>query len=80
MDIETLHRVSEVRRMLASGQARERRLSLRMSLREVARALEMTPGSLSRWESGQVQPRAGAALKLAEILGITPADSREKVA
>ncbi|WP_405580728.1 helix-turn-helix domain-containing protein [Streptomyces sp. NBC_01092] len=80
MDIEALKRVSEVRRMLASGQARERRLSLRMSLREVSTALEMTPGSLSRWESGQVQPRAGAALKLADILGIRTADSREKAA
>ncbi|MFF2511665.1 helix-turn-helix domain-containing protein [Streptomyces sp. NPDC058086] len=80
MDIEALQRVSEVRRMLASGQARERRLSLRMSLREVSTALGMTPGSLSRWESGQVQPRAGAALKLADILGIARAESRDKVA
>ncbi|WP_443068508.1 helix-turn-helix domain-containing protein [Streptomyces sp. NBC_01352] len=66
--------------MLASGQARERRLTLRMSLREVATALDMTPGSLSRWESGRVQPRPGAALKLADLLGIVTADSREKVA
>jgi transcriptional regulator with XRE-family HTH domain len=80
MDIEALQRVSEVRRMLASGQARERRLTLRMSLREVATALDMTPGSLSRWESGRVQPRSQAALKLATILGITATDSPEKVA
>ncbi|MFJ9474737.1 helix-turn-helix domain-containing protein [Streptomyces mirabilis] len=80
MDIEALHRVSEVRRMLASGQARERRLSLRMSVREVATVLGMTPGSLSRWESGQVQPRSVAALKLADILGIAEASSRDKVA
>lgn len=80
MDIEALQRVSEVRRMLASGQARKRRLSLRMSLREVATALDMTPGSLSRWESGRVQPRPAAALKLADLLGITTTDSREKVA
>ncbi|MGW3024520.1 helix-turn-helix domain-containing protein [Streptomyces sp. NPDC001221] len=80
MDIEALQRVSEVRRMLASGQARERRLNLRMSLREVATALDLTPAAVSRWESGRTQPRAGAALKLADILGITRAENPEKVA
>jgi transcriptional regulator with XRE-family HTH domain len=66
--------------MLASGQARERRLTLRMSLREVATALDMTPGSLSRWESGSVQPRSKAALKLADLLGITAASDQDKAA
>lgn len=80
MDIEALKRVSEVRRMLASGQARERRKSLRMSLREVATALELNPAAVSRWENGATQPRAQAALKLADILGITPADNQEKAA
>lgn len=77
MDIEALKRVSEVRLMLASGQARERRLSLCMSLREVAAALDIDPGTVSRWECGLVQPRAASALKLAYALGITDEDSKE---
>lgn len=66
--------------MLASGQARERRKSLRMSLREVAAAMGKDPGSLSRWESGKVQPQASAALQLAEILGITGSNRQERAA
>ncbi|MFJ4623075.1 helix-turn-helix domain-containing protein [Streptomyces sp. NPDC088812] len=80
MDIEALRRVSEVRRMLASGQARERRKSLHMSLREVAAAMGKAPGTLSRWETGDVQPRAQAALKLADILGITAGHHQDRVA
>lgn len=66
--------------MLASGQARERRKSLRMSLREVAAAMGKDPGSLSRWESGKVQPQAPAALQLADILGITSSNRQERAA
>ncbi|MEU3546273.1 helix-turn-helix domain-containing protein [Streptomyces longwoodensis] len=80
MDIETLRRVSEVRRMLATGQARERRKSLHLSLREVAAALQMAPGSLSGWETGKYAPRAQAALKLADVLGITAPDHKDRVA
>jgi transcriptional regulator with XRE-family HTH domain len=80
MDIEALQRVSEVRRMLATGQARERRKSLHMSLREVATAIQTAPGSLSRWETGTVQPRAQAALRLAEILGITAPARQDQIA
>lgn len=80
MDIEALQRVSEVRRMLATGQARERRKSLHMSLREVATAIQTAPGSLSRWEAGKVQPRAQAALRLAEILGIAAPARQDQIA
>lgn len=66
--------------MLASGQARKRRESLCMSLREVAAAMGKDPGSLSRWESGEVQPRAQAALQLADILGITGAQRQDQAA
>lgn len=80
MDIEALKRVSEVRQQLASGQARARRLTLRMSLREVAEALNTTAGAVSRWETGKRQPRTAVALQLASIYGIQHADAREKAA
>ncbi|MDX2703173.1 helix-turn-helix transcriptional regulator [Streptomyces sp. PA03-6a] len=80
MDIEALQRVSEVRLLLASGEAREIRQSLRMSLREVAAALDTTPGTVSRWEAGRVQPRPAAALKLADVLGLNPARNKARVA
>ncbi|MEU6703884.1 helix-turn-helix domain-containing protein [Streptomyces wuyuanensis] len=80
MDIEALHRVSEVRRMLASGQARQRRKSLNMSLREVAAAVPADPGTVSRWENGRVTPRAAAALKLADILGVTATNAMKSAA
>jgi transcriptional regulator with XRE-family HTH domain len=77
MDIETLKRVSEVRLMLASGQARQRRMSLRMSLREVAKALDIDVSAVSRWEAGRTQPRPASALKLADILGVENSPSRD---
>lgn len=81
MDIEALQRVSEVRRMLVSGQVREQRKRLHLSQREVASALGVAPGSVHRWEAGERLPRPELALKLAEALGITaPNHSTEKAA
>lgn len=70
MDLIAIRRVSEVRRMLASGQARTKRKSLHLSIREVARAVGMDPGTVSRWEAGRNRPRPDAALKLADLLGV----------
>ena len=55
-------------------------MTLRMSLREVAEALNTTAGAVSRWETGKRQPRTATALKLANIYGIQHADAREKAA
>ncbi|WP_333767726.1 helix-turn-helix domain-containing protein [Streptomyces sp. IBSBF 2435] len=74
MDIEALKRVSEVRRMLASGEAAQVREGLCVSIREVAGAMGADPGTVSRWFAGQTQPRTGAALQLAEFLGIASAN------
>ncbi|MFB6889417.1 helix-turn-helix domain-containing protein [Kitasatospora sp. NPDC056327] len=75
MDIIAIRRVSAVRRMLASGQAREQRKALHLSVREVARAVGMNPGTVSRWETGACKPRADSALKLAEVLDIETQDA-----
>jgi transcriptional regulator with XRE-family HTH domain len=74
MDSIAIRRVSEVRRMLASGQAREQRKALHLSLREVALAVGMNPGTVSRWETGVSQPRPDAALKLAAVLAVGSRD------
>lgn len=76
MDIEALQRVSEVRRMLASGQARARRKQLRLSQRDVADAIGVAPGSVHRWEAGDRLPRTELALKLADALGVSVTNSR----
>lgn len=41
--------------------------------RELAKAVGVTPTSISEWESDKVSPREDALTKLAKYLGVTPA-------
>lgn len=49
------------------------RKAQRIGLRELARALDAHPSTVSRWETGQTAPRAEAALKWAQFLGMADA-------
>lgn len=70
MTPDQLKRVSDVRRLAASGRAREIREEMRVSLRELASVLQKAPSTLSRWESGKQSPPAEDALRWAETLGL----------
>lgn len=70
MDIIAIRRVSAVRRMLASGQAREQRKAMHLSVSEIARVIGMDRGTVYRWEAGATQPSPEAALKLAAVLDV----------
>lgn len=52
-----------MRRMVETGQARELRRRARLSLAEVAAAIGLTPGGLSRWENNLRRPGAGASAR-----------------
>ncbi|WP_103543327.1 helix-turn-helix transcriptional regulator [Streptomyces sp. SM1] len=67
---EDLRRISAVRTLAASGEARAKRQELRLSLKEVAAAIGSAPSTVHRWELGQSVPRAASALLWAKALGI----------
>ncbi|MBX6765930.1 MAG: helix-turn-helix transcriptional regulator [Actinomadura rubrobrunea] len=60
-----------MRRLAACGAARALRQERRFSLRELAVLVGTSPSTLSRWENGVSLPRAAAALRWANALGIT---------
>lgn len=59
-----------LRRLIASGEAREIRLAAGLTLREVGEAVGVAPSTVFRWEAGQRTPRAAAARYLALLEGI----------
>jgi len=59
---------SEGRRAAESGRARKLRLLARLSQREFAQALEVTPAAIARWEAGERLPRDVNAERLALLL------------
>lgn len=73
MTPDQLRRVSEMRKLAASGTARTMREEQRLSLHELAVLVNTTPSTLSRWERGIARPRAGAALNWASALQLVAA-------
>lgn len=71
MSPEDLRRISAIRMAAASGEAREKRRELRLTLKEVATAVGASPASVNRWERGESSPRGASALRWADALGIT---------
>jgi DNA-binding XRE family transcriptional regulator len=57
-----------VRRLAADGRARKIRQNVGLSLYDLARDLGVTPGTVSRWETGMRVPRGEAALRYADLL------------
>ncbi|MFD9905892.1 helix-turn-helix domain-containing protein [Streptomyces sp. NPDC059063] len=68
MTPDELRRVSSVRHLAACGDARTIRKKRRVSLRELAEAIDTSPSSLSRWENGRTAPRSAVALRWAAAL------------
>ena len=60
--------LTEARRLLRSGEAREIRHAAGLSLHEVARVCGVTPGAVSRWEQGERRPTGDAAVQFANLL------------
>jgi transcriptional regulator with XRE-family HTH domain len=60
--------LTEARRLLRSGEAREIRQAAGLSLHEVACVCGVTPGAVSRWEQGERRPTGGAAVSFAKLL------------
>jgi transcriptional regulator with XRE-family HTH domain len=52
MDLNDLTRISKVRRLCRTGEARRRRLAAELTLREVAAACGTNQTTIWRWESG----------------------------
>lgn len=70
MTPEQLRIVGELRNLAATGEARAMRQARRIGLRELALALDASPSTLSRWETGRTTPRAEIALRWADFLDV----------
>jgi transcriptional regulator with XRE-family HTH domain len=71
--------VARARDLLASGRAREIRISAGLSLREVGQALGVDSVHVWRWETGVHTPRAGAALRYADLLAVLEGELKSRV-
>ena len=56
-----------MRRMLRTGEARELRISCRLSLAEVGATIGKSGTEVSKYERGQANPRPETALALADL-------------
>lgn len=75
MTPEQLRTVGELRHLAVTGEARARRVSLHIGLRELARVIGVSPSALSRWENRINLPRGEHALRWANALGVlSPAE------
>lgn len=70
MTPEQLRTVGELRHLAVTGEARARRESLHIGLRELALAIGVSPSALSRWENRINLPRGDHALRWADALGV----------
>jgi len=70
MELDDVQRLLKVRRLVATGEARSRRLATALSLGEVAGACGVDASTVSRWESGTRRPRGAAALRYAHLLDL----------
>lgn len=53
---KTPDRLLEIRELIKTGEARKLREDACLTVAEVARTLEVTPGAVVRWEHGQREP------------------------
>ncbi len=70
MNTEELERLATVRRLVATGEARRRRVAASLSLGEVAGACGVDSSTVSRWETGVRRPRGTAALRYGHVLDL----------
>jgi transcriptional regulator with XRE-family HTH domain len=58
-----LQRLRDARALGPTGRGRRARETARLSLTDFARAIDVDPASLCRWEHGGTRPRRAAALR-----------------
>ena len=68
MEIDTLMQIVATRQRARDGTARAIRQRAGVTLAEMARTVGVTESTMSRWESGQRNPRGEAALRWMEAL------------
>jgi transcriptional regulator with XRE-family HTH domain len=70
-------RLRRQRRRVSPALGRALRLEARVTLAEVAEAIDVSVGALSRWETGKRQPRGVAAERYAALLARLEAELRK---
>jgi transcriptional regulator with XRE-family HTH domain len=60
--------LAETREAVSTGAASKLREAARLSQADVARAIGVSPSTVSRWEAGERLPRGKAARRYAEFL------------
>lgn len=70
MSPENLRRISAIRMAATSGEARAKRLELRLTLKEVAAAVGVCISTVHGWEHGRSVPQGANALRWAKALDI----------
>jgi DNA-binding transcriptional regulator YiaG len=68
MTADEIKRVSLMRQLAATGEAKRIRERSRIGLRELASWINVQPKALHRWESGNVRPTGESALRWAEAI------------
>jgi len=68
MDTATALKLSKVRALTESGAARTIRIAARLSLPEVADAIDSHPTTIWRWEGGERKPHGDVGVRYADFL------------
>lgn len=66
--IERLSRISDARAAVSGGRIKDLRLRAHLSQSEIARAVDVAPATVSRWENAMRLPRGEKAVRLARVL------------
>jgi transcriptional regulator with XRE-family HTH domain len=69
--------LARARQLGRSGQGRRAREAAGLSVRELAAAVGVEAGTLSRWETGRCRPRADAALRWLTTLDSLASETSE---
>ena len=64
----TAERLSHLRTLTKSGEARTIREDARLALSDIAQSIGADPSSVGRWERGECLPRGEVALRYARLL------------
>jgi len=65
---DVVERLSQVRELVESGRARSIRRHAHVRKAELARAVDVAPSTIHRWEAGTRSPRGERALRYLAVL------------